>query len=588
VDPKIRGARQPGRPASALPWAVVGTLVLVAAVVLLLAALSGAGLRAVALGSVALAALAAAAMLWRREARERDRVGAHLQLLFTHFPDLLVTADSGGHFVDVNPVWQRVFGFTAEELRERPFLDFVHPDDRAATTAMYAEQQRGGAAKAFVNRYRRKDGTYRWLEWNATPVSAGGLIYAMARDITDRHIVEEQVRAFTAALSERKEIAETQLQQAQKMEALGQFAGGIAHDFNNLLTVVMGTADLLRARNADADPETEQHIRQLSEAASRGRTLIARLMSFGRREAVSPRPLDIGTAVKEAVETFRFLLPANIEVRVIIPDRLPLARVDPAALTQILMNLATNARDAMPVGGRLDVTVRPTAEARGAGAVQPVRGRFLCVAVRDNGAGMDEETKRRAFEPLFTTKPAGQGTGLGLPMVLGLIQQHGGTVSIDSAPGVGTLIELYFRAEPGVADRDIAPTSARAPSARAPEDRTLLVADDDAAVRTVLTQALERFGYRVVAVGDGAEALAELYRRGDDVDLVISDSGMPNMTGPQLYRALRGAGRNVRFLSTSGSPDEEIVAANDPRWRMLPKPWTVEELLTAVREILDI
>ena len=586
MDADSGRSRFQGRTPSAPPWALIGTHLLIAVVVVLLAALSRSGLVALALGAVALAALTAATRLWRRQARERDRVAARLALLFRQFPDLLVTADTAGHFVDVNPVWRRVFGFTPDELREKPFLDFVHPDDRDATTAMYAEQQRGGEAHAFVNRYRCKDGTYRWLEWNATPVSAGGLIYAMARDITDRHVVEEQVRAFTAELNARKEIAESQLQQAQKMEALGQFAGGIAHDFNNILTIVMGTADLLRARAADADPETDARIRQLTEAASQGRTLIGRLMSFGRREAVSPRPLDLGAAVREAVETLRFLLPANIEARVTIPDRLPPARVDPAALTQLLMNLATNARDAMPTGGRLDVTVRETTEARGAGAVQPVRGRFLCVSVRDNGTGMDEQTRRRAFEPLFTTKPAGQGTGLGLPMVLGLIQQHDGTVSIESAPAVGTLIELYFRAAAEPAGRDDQPAPARAPSARTPEHCMLLVADDNPAVRTVLTQTLERFGYRVVAVSDGAEALAQLDLRGDAVDLVISDSGMPNMSGPQLYRALRAAGRDVRFLSTSGSPDEDIVAGRDPRWRMLPKPWTVEELVTAVREIL--
>ena len=568
------------------PGALTLLNTLVAAVVVALVAISGPTALTLTLAAVALLALGAAALLWHRDARERAATSARLELLFSQFPDLLVTADAAGHFVDVNPVWRRVFGFTPDELKELPFLDFVHPDDRAATVAMYAEQHRGGEARAFVNRYRCKDGTYRWLEWNATPVSAGGLIYAMARDITDRRLAEEQVRAFTAELNTRKEVAESQLQQAQKMEALGQFAGGIAHDFNNLLTVVMGTADLMRAGAAAAGPEAEAQIRQLSEAAARGRTLIARLMSFGRREAVTPRPLDLGAAVREAVETFRFLLPANITVQPTIPERLPPARVDPAALTQILMNLATNARDAMPHGGRLDITVHETADASRAGSAQPVAGRFLCVGVRDTGTGMDEETMRRAFEPLFTTKPAGLGTGLGLAMVLGLIQQHDGAVNIRSAPGLGTQVELYFRVAEGAAPPDGAPAAARTSTAPSAGRRTLLVADDSAAVRTVLTQALQRFGYDVVAVADGAEALAELDRRADAVDLVISDSGMPNMTGPQLYRALRAAGRDVRFLSTSGSPDEEIVLARDPRWRMLPKPWTVEELVTAVRDIL--
>jgi PAS domain S-box-containing protein len=523
-------------------------------------------------------------VFWRRDALRRAEAAARLELLFAHFPDLLVVADARGHFLDVNPVWERLFGYTAEELKAKPFLDFVHPDDQAATIAMYASQQQGAEATAFVNRYRCRDGSYRWLEWNATPVSAGTMIFAMARDITDRRRIEEQLRTFTAQLEERREIAETQLQQAQKMEALGQFAGGIAHDFNNILTVIMGTADRLRTNVAAGGPDVEAHIRQLSEAAARGRQLIARLTSFGRREAVIPRPVDVGRAVRESVETFRYLLPANIEVRVTVSDQLPAARLDPPALTQILMNLATNARDAMPGGGRLEVTVRETAEARGIGAVLPVQGQFVCVAVQDNGSGMDEETKRRAFEPLFTTKPQGLGTGLGLPMVLGLIEQQDGAVNLESAPGRGTEIELFFRAAPAPAPLGRPEPASAAAAQHGPG--TLLVADADPSVRRGLTLALERVGYRVVAAADGAEALATLERLGDAVGLVISDSGMPKMTGPQLYRALRAAGRTVPFLSTTGSPDEAAAASGDPRWRMLSKPWTVDELLQAVRDML--
>jgi len=207
--------------------------------------------------------------------------------------------------------------------------------------------------------------------------------------------------------------------------------------------------------------------------------------------------------------------------------------------------------------------------------------------VQDNGTGMDEDTKRRAFEPLFTTKPDGKGTGLGLPMVLGLMRQHEGAVNLESRPGHGTRFELYFRAAPATEAAAPAPApEVPAPRPAAAGSPTLLVTDDDPAVRRSLKRALERFGYRVLTAADGAEALATLDERNGDIDLVISDSNMPRMTGPELYRTLRASGRLVRFLSTSGAPIEEPTGESDPRWRTLPKPWTLEELVGAVQELL--
>ena len=420
-------------------------------------------------------------------------------------------------------------------------------------------------------------------------------IESMKRGATDYVLKDRLSRlgpAVRRALDEAKmrrarAEAEAQLRQAQKMEALGQFAGGIAHDFNNILTVIMATADLLQAHFGAGDEEIAAQIHELTDAAIRGRQLIARLMSFGRREALIPRALDLGAATQEAVETFRYLLPANIEVHLTVQEGTPPARVDPGALTQMLMNLATNARDAMPDGGRLEVTVRETREARTAAAPEPLAGHFVSVGVRDSGTGMDEETRRRAFEPLFTTKPAGKGTGLGLPMVLGLIQQHAGAVNIESAPGRGTLIELFFlAAAPGTEAE--APGAGRSATSRPASTgvSTLLIADDDPAVRRVLTRTLERFGYRVLTAADGAEALATLEAHGDAIALVISDSNMPRMSGPELYRAVRASGYAVPFLATSGGPAEPGAAAADPNLRVLPKPWTVEELVHAVRELL--
>jgi two-component system cell cycle sensor histidine kinase/response regulator CckA len=426
-------------------------------------------------------------------------------------------------------------------------------------------------------------------------------IESMKRGATDYVLKDRLSRlapAVRRALEERRTARErseavAQLRQAQKMEALGQFAGGIAHDFNNILTVILATADLLRSHLGQVDPDVESQIHELSDAAARGRQLIARLMSFGRREVLAPRALDLGKATGEAVETFRYLLPADIAVRLVVEDGAPPARVDAGALTQILMNLATNARDAMPDGGRLDVTVREVHEARRAGSLEPMPGHYVGVAVRDSGTGMDEETKRRACEPLFTTKPSGKGTGLGLAMVLGLIQQHSGAVNIESAPGKGTLIELFFPAAPADAEAEAVPAhGGEASPPAAAGAPTLLIADDDPAVRRVLGRALERFGYRVLSAADGAEALATLEQRQWAVDLVISDAHMPKMSGPELYRSLRASGRKIRFLATSGGATRiqagDAAPDPDPYLRVLPKPWTVEELVTAVRELLGV
>jgi len=511
-------------------------------------------------------------------------VSEHLQIL--HVEDapedselILAALEAEGIECAVARVETREAFLAALERRD---LDVVFSDFMLPTF--------DGFAALALARERRPDLPFILISGTLGEEAA---IESMKRGATDYVLKDRLTRlapAVRRALEERRTARErseavAQLRQAQKMEALGQFAGGIAHDFNNILTVILATADMLRADLGTQRPEVESQIRELAEAAARGRQLIARLMSFGRREALVLKALDLGTTTREAVETFRYLLPASIDVQLSVQDGVPPARADAGALTQILMNLATNARDAMADGGRLAVTVRETREARRAGSSDRIAGQFVCVAVQDSGAGMDEETRRRAFEPLFTTKPAGKGTGLGLAMVLGLMRQHEGAVNIESAPGRGTRVELFFRAAPAGsgAAPDYAPGEAPRPAR--PGAQTLLIVDDDAAVRRSLQRALERFGYRVLPASDGAEALATLDEYRDAVDLVISDSNMPKMTGPELYRALRSSGRGLPFLSTSGAPVEPASPA-DRALRVLPKPWTLEELLRAVQDLL--
>ena len=400
-----------------------------------------------------------------------------------------------------------------------------------------------------------------------------------------RALEEARTRRERQRAEEAETVLAAQLRQAQKMEALGQFAGGIAHDFNNLLTVVMASADLIRVATPPEREDLLSSLRDLAEAAARGRQLIKKLLSFSRRESLSLRRVDLGQVVQEAVGTFRHLLPTSIDVGLVVAPDLPPVAADAGAIEQILLNLASNARDALPEGGRLHVTVeRVTAPLPQARIREMEPGDYVHVSVRDNGTGMDEATRMRVFEPLFTTKPAGKGTGLGMAMVLSLVRQHRGLVNVESAPGRGTKIDLYFPAagggeQPGAT----AETSALlAPGG----SETILVADDDPAVRRVCVRALTHFGHRVLAAADGAEALTILRAHDGDVQLIISDMMMPKMTGLELYQRLRSEGRASKFLFTSGDELSVRELAADPGLRVLQKPWTIEELAGAVREFL--
>jgi len=418
-------------------------------------------------------------------------------------------------------------------------------------------------------------------------------IESMRRGATD-YVLKHRLSRLGPAVRRALEEAETRralqrnvglLRQAQKMEALGQFTSGIAHDFNNLLTVILASADLSRA--AGSREEMLESLHDLSQAAERGKQMIKKLLAFSRREALALRLVDPAAHARETVGTLRHLLPSTVAVGLVADDGLPPISADPGALGQMLVNLATNARDAMPQGGRLEVAVQRVAVSEPQHLIfrELPPGEYVCLAVRDTGVGMEDETLRRVFEPLYTTKPEGKGTGLGMAMVLSLAEQQHGFVNVISAPGQGTTVELFFPALRGAVD--VAP--ARAPQAAEVRggQETIVVADDDVAVRRVVLRALSRAGYAVLPVHDGLQALEACRAHGAEIALVISDMTMPRMTGAELYRALRGEGSAVKFLFSSGYERKDGDEATDPRARSVPKPWTVEELLRAVRELLD-
>jgi nitrogen-specific signal transduction histidine kinase/ActR/RegA family two-component response regulator len=369
---------------------------------------------------------------------------------------------------------------------------------------------------------------------------------------------------------------EAQLRQAQKMEALGQVAGGVAHDFRNVLTVMSTVAEGMRSRLPRDDAELQNDLEELIRAAERGTAITRRLLAFSRLDPLLPQAVDLRHVASEAAIILRRLIPASIEVAVEnAPAAIPV-RVDQNAMIHILTNLATNARDAMPEGGRLSIRV---------GRVDGGSTGFGVVEVRDSGSGMSADVLARVFDPFFTTKPAGIGTGLGLPIVQGLTTEQGGAVAVDSEPGRGTTVRLRFPLAEDAALPSVPPPW---PGVIRGGDERILVVEDEEAIRRSAKRALEQLGYTVLLAEDGLAALAML-RAGVRIDLIVSDSVMPNLGGAELYERVREAGFRVPFLLASGySPQEAALGvAYRPEVPFLPKPWTLNELTRKVRELLD-
>ena len=426
-------------------------------------------------------------------------------------------------------------------------------------------------------------------------VLATGLTLAALLTLLARLWQQARARALEVEIAHRNLAAdvvrhgqlEAQLRQSQKMEAVGQLTGGIAHDLNNVLTVVVANAELMAGTIPPEAAELKAELAQLHVAASRGAAMVRQLLAFSRHKPLTPGPVDLVRVVDESSDLLRRLVPEHIVVRVTHEAPALTVMGDAGALEQVLVNLVTNARDAMPQGGTLRLETRRVTlsgdRAAACGVAEP--GAFGCLVIADTGVGMDAATRERAFEPFFTTKEPGAGTGLGLAMVYALVQQLGGCVRLSSELGRGTEVTVYLPATaPRAAAAPAPPPAPAAPTGR----ETILVVEDEIGIRRATRRVLERHGYRVLLAENGEEGL-EVYRRNAaDVDLVLSDVVMPRLGGPGLYRALRGEGSRVPFLFASGyaspQPDDAASLAGVPT---IAKPWTIPELLTKVREVLD-
>lgn len=390
-------------------------------------------------------------------------------------------------------------------------------------------------------------------------------------------------------VTERRQL-EAELRQAQKMEAIGQLTGGIAHDFNNLLTVIQGNAELIGRDLPNAATELQAEVEDLKAAVQRGASLVKKLLAFSRRQDLLLAPVELGRLCTELGGTLRRLLPENIAVRVVTDTPTGTVRADQNAVEQIVLNLATNARDAMPDGGVFTLQVTrcrwDVEHATIHDWIQP--GDYACLAVSDTGVGMDEATLQRLFEPFFTTKPPGVGTGLGMAMIYGLVKQHAGFLDVRSAPDEGTTVQLYF---PVVADEEQAPRAQMAvDDADLPGgSETILVVEDEEPIRIATQRLLERYGYRVLVAADGEEGLRRYREQGPAIDLVMTDLVMPKMGGRQLHEVLRREVGEVKtlFLSGYAARDVKERAALEPHLPFVAKPWILSDLLLRIRKVLD-
>src|SRR2546425_1520548 len=511
-------------------------------------------------------------------ARQRQALVRHERLLhqiINAHPNLIFVKNWEGRFLLVNQASAEVYGTTVEELVGKTDADFnPNPEEVARFLRDDREVLSSGnprfiAEEAVTNPVTKQT---RWFQTIKIPLRMPGeetpTLLGVATEITERKQLEEQ------------------LLQSQKMEAVGQLAGGVAHDFNNILTAIVGYTDLLAAEFT-GDSRQLEDLEEIRKAARRATALTRQLLSFSRKQLLEPRIIDVNSIVTNLDKMLRSLISENIDLKTTLADDLDAARVDPNQLEQVIMNLAINARDAMPDGGTLTIeTANATLDENYAAThVSVIPGDYVMLAVTDTGCGMSEATQTRIFEPFFTTKPAGRGTGLGLSTVYGIVKQSAGNIWLYSEPDKGTTFKIYLPALDAL-PVEIGKT---APIEAARQGSgTVLLVEDDEQLRRLTHRALATQGYVVLEADRGRLALDIARRHKGPIDLLLTDLVMPDTNGRKLADTLRAARPGLRVLFMSGYPDTAIVNHGmlEAGVAYLAKPFTTEAVARKVREVL--
>jgi signal transduction histidine kinase len=482
-----------------------------------------------------------AAERWQRKRAEeamrqsQDR----LRLIFDHVSDALYVADDSGRIIDANPAACALSGHSLEKIQSLTMTD-VLPENGP-----------------------------HLLDVRSTAFAPGVLVYTV-RDLTRQRKLEDQ------------------LLQAQKMEAVGQLAGGVAHDFNNLLTVIMSYSSMLLADGAPTDANRDD-IQAISDAAARAAALTRQLLAFSRKQVLQLQPVNVNAVVTDVEKMLRRIIGEDISLATHLDPDLALINADPGQLEQVLLNLAVNARDAMPDGGTLTLTTdnADLSDEHGDRHMGAAPGKYIMLAVTDTGTGMTKEVQQRLFEPFYTTKGAGKGTGLGLATVHGIVKQLGGDVYVYSELGHGTTFKVYFPHLTTIPDVVVAAAEHR----EAPRGtETILLAEDDDALRSLGARVLGTFGYNVLVARTGADALRIVVEHDGPIDLVATDVVMPEMSGSQLVAKVLKARPGIRVLFMSGYTDDEVMRRGviDGQTAFLQKPFTPDMLAHKVRAVLDV
>jgi PAS domain S-box-containing protein len=506
---------------------------------------------------------------------ERKRAEKMLDQFFNLSIDMLCVADLEGHFKYVNPAFEKTLGHARTELLSKSYMDFVHPDDKVATLAAAQELVQGVPSINFVNRYILKDGTYKWLEWTSMPHPRAGVFYAVARDITkDKLATEERSRL------------EAQLQQAQKMEAIGTLAGGIAHDFNNILGAIMGYTEL-GLLDAPEGSRLKTNLNQVLRATDRAKNLVRQILAFSRQSEQEEKPVLLAPIIKEALKMLRASIPTTIDIRQNITQESGTVLADPTQIHQVLMNLCTNAAHAMrETGGILEVALEDVGLTGESAAEYPdlEPGAYERLTVRDTGHGMSHTVKKRVFDPYFTTKEKGVGTGLGLAAVHGIVQSFNGGIFVDSEPGKGATFQVLL---PRIDTKVVREVKTTEPLPTGSE-RILLVDDEETLIQ-IGKAMLERLGYTVVTKTSSVEALEAFGEKPHAFDLVITDQTMPHLTGEKLAKGLMQIRKNIPIILCTGYSQlvtgEKAKAAGVREFVM--KPLVMRDFAETVQKVLD-